>query len=93
MLWDADFLLGEKVSGDKEKYVLCEINVSSVSPFPDVAIEPLTAATSKVLATIISQHARSPAGRSNAHRALWLFAARAIPRRAGHRANNLPGQS
>lgn len=58
MLWDADFLLGEKVSGGKEKYVLCEINVSSVSPFPDVAIEPLTAATSKVLATISSQHAR-----------------------------------
>ena len=58
MLWDADFLLGEKVSGGKEKYVLCEINVSSVSPFPDVAIEPLTAATSKVLATTSSQHAR-----------------------------------
>ena len=58
MLWDADFPLGEKVSGGKERYVLCEINVSSISPFPDVAIEPLTAATSKVLATISSQHAR-----------------------------------
>ncbi len=38
MLWDADFLLGEREEGGQERYVLCEINVSSVSPFPDSAI-------------------------------------------------------
>lgn len=43
LLWDADFLLGERIA-DEERYVLCEINVSSVSPFPPSAIAPLTAA-------------------------------------------------
>lgn len=41
MLWDADFLRGERPGGGEEKYVLCEINVSSVSPFPPSAIDPL----------------------------------------------------
>ena len=45
MLWDADFLLGERDDSGAEKYVLCEINVSSVSPFPDAAIELLVEAT------------------------------------------------
>jgi hypothetical protein len=40
-LWDMDFLLGPKDSGGRDTYVLCEINVSSVAPFPDSAIEPL----------------------------------------------------
>ena len=36
-LWDADFLYGPKtVSGD-DTYVLCEINVSCVTPFPPEA--------------------------------------------------------
>jgi hypothetical protein len=41
MLWDADFMLGERSPGEPERYVLCEVNVSSVSPFPESAIEPL----------------------------------------------------
>jgi hypothetical protein len=45
MLWDADFLLGERAPGEPERYVLCEINVSSVAPFPDAAIAPLVQAT------------------------------------------------
>jgi hypothetical protein len=45
LLWDADFLLGERAAGAPERYVLCEINVSSVAPFPDAAIAPLVAAT------------------------------------------------
>ena len=49
MLWDADFLLGEREDGGQERYVLCEINVSSVSPFPDSAIEPLVAGTCRAL--------------------------------------------
>jgi len=43
LLWDADFLLGER-NGDEECYVLCEVNVSSVSPFSPSAIAPLVAA-------------------------------------------------
>jgi hypothetical protein len=43
LLWDADFLLGER-HADEERYVLCEVNVSSVSPFPESAIAPLVAA-------------------------------------------------
>ena len=44
LLWDADFLLGEAEPGAPERYVLCEINVSSVSPFPPSAVAPLVAA-------------------------------------------------
>ena len=40
MLWDCDFLRG---AGDDD-WVLCEINVSSVAPFPDAAIAPLVQA-------------------------------------------------
>lgn len=39
LLWDCDFLFGGAAG-----YVLCEINVSSVSPFPPSAIAPLVAA-------------------------------------------------
>lgn len=45
LLWDCDFLLGERSSDGAERYVLCEINASSVAPFPDSAIDPLVAAT------------------------------------------------
>ena len=45
LLWDCDFLRGEPTRDGDERYVLCEINVSSVAPFPDSAIEPLVAAT------------------------------------------------
>jgi hypothetical protein len=50
MLWDADFLLGERSAHEPERYVLCEINVSSVAPFPDAAITPLVSATCERLA-------------------------------------------
>jgi hypothetical protein len=40
LLWDADFLLGEGPG----RYVLCEVNVSSVSPFPESAIPALVEA-------------------------------------------------
>lgn len=45
MLWDCDFMLGPKDASGADSYVLCEINVSSVSPFPDSALEPLARAT------------------------------------------------
>ena len=44
LLWDCDFLHGEPPREGDERYVLCEINVSSVAPFPDSAIEPLVSA-------------------------------------------------
>jgi hypothetical protein len=50
LLWDADFMLGERGAGSEERYVLCEINVSSVSPFPESAIEPLVRAAGLALA-------------------------------------------
>jgi hypothetical protein len=50
LLWDCDFLLGERAAGQPERYVLCEVNVSSVSPFPPSSIEPLVAATKAHLA-------------------------------------------
>jgi hypothetical protein len=39
VLWDCDFLLGPKTDAGGDTYVLCEINVSSVSPFPDSAVD------------------------------------------------------
>ncbi|MDQ6629535.1 MAG: hypothetical protein M3Z29_13995 [Pseudomonadota bacterium] len=44
LLWDCDFLHGEPAREGDDRYVLCEINVSSVAPFPDSAIEPLVRA-------------------------------------------------
>jgi hypothetical protein len=44
LLWDCDFMRGETAAGGIERFVLCEINVSSVSPFPPSAIAPLVAA-------------------------------------------------
>jgi hypothetical protein len=49
LLWDCDFLFGERAAGDAERHVLCEINVSSVSPFPPSAIDPLVAAVQRRL--------------------------------------------
>ena len=38
VLWDVDLLLGPRDEAGNDTYVLCEINVSSVSPFPDSAL-------------------------------------------------------
>jgi glutathione synthase/RimK-type ligase-like ATP-grasp enzyme len=46
LLWDADFFLGPKDSRGNDTYVLCEINVSCVTPYPEWA-NPLIAATLK----------------------------------------------
>jgi uncharacterized protein DUF6815 len=45
ILWDADFLYGEKDADGADTYVLCEINVSSVYPFPDDALDPISTET------------------------------------------------
>ncbi len=51
-LWDCDFMFGEPLVGATERYVLCEINVSSVSPFPDSAVRPLVLAVQRRLEQI-----------------------------------------
>jgi hypothetical protein len=51
LIWDADFLLGEKDENGADTYVLCEINVSSVFPFPDDALAPLADAARQMLLT------------------------------------------
>jgi hypothetical protein len=39
VIWDADFFINESnIPDTRKKYSLCEINVSSVSPFPESAI-------------------------------------------------------
>jgi hypothetical protein len=37
IIWDADFLYGPRDAAGQDSYVLCEINVSSVFPFPEQA--------------------------------------------------------
>jgi hypothetical protein len=44
LLWDCDFMLGEMTADGAQRFVLCEINVSSVSPFPPSSIAPLVEA-------------------------------------------------
>jgi hypothetical protein len=41
VIWDADFLYGPKTQSGEDTYVLCEINVSAVFPFPDQAVEKI----------------------------------------------------
>ena len=44
LLWDCDFMLGAPTADAAQRFVLCEINVSSVSPFPPSSIAPLVEA-------------------------------------------------
>ena len=37
VIWDADFLYGPKTPDGDDTYVLCEVNVSAVWPFPPMA--------------------------------------------------------
>jgi hypothetical protein len=41
LLWDMDFMHGAPAADGTSRHVLCEINVSSVSPFPPSCIAPL----------------------------------------------------
>jgi hypothetical protein len=44
LLWDADFLFGPQSSDGNDSFLLCEINVSCVSPYPDGAPHGLAVA-------------------------------------------------
>jgi hypothetical protein len=43
-LWDADFLYGPKTEDGSDTHVLCEVNASSVAPYPDSAAPKVAAA-------------------------------------------------
>jgi hypothetical protein len=45
ILWDCDFPLGPKEESGEDTYVLCEINVSSVAPYPESAVSYIADAT------------------------------------------------
>ncbi len=45
ILWDCDFLLGPKNDRGEDTYVLCEINASSIAPFPESAAPYVARAT------------------------------------------------
>jgi len=49
ILWDCDFMFGPKKTSGEDTYVLCEINVSSVAPFPDSAAPVIADAVLKQL--------------------------------------------
>lgn len=45
VIWDADFLYGAKDEHGEDGYVLCEINVSAVWPFPSMAATTIASNT------------------------------------------------
>jgi len=49
ILWDCDFLLGPRDAAGRDRYVLCEINVSSVAPYPDSAVPRIVDAIARRL--------------------------------------------
>jgi hypothetical protein len=49
LIWDADFLYGPKTATGEDTYVLCEINVSAVFPFPDQALPKLAQAAASAI--------------------------------------------
>lgn len=49
ILWDCDFLLGPKSADGADTYVLCEINVSSVAPFPESAVQHVLDSTIRMI--------------------------------------------
>jgi hypothetical protein len=59
-IWDADFLFGPKTPAADDTYVLCEINVSAVWPFPPTAAPAI--ATAALARTRAARALRLPAG-------------------------------
>jgi hypothetical protein len=62
VIWDADFLYGPKTAAGDDTYVLCEVNVSAVWPFPPMAAPTVAAAT--LDRTQAARALRPPADRS-----------------------------
>ena len=49
VIWDADFFINSMVPNSPGRYTLCEINVSSVSPFPESAIRFIVSAVTQIV--------------------------------------------
>ena len=49
LIWDADFLYGPPTDTGEDTYILCEINISSVLPFPERAPRALALAVQQRL--------------------------------------------
>ncbi|GMV83289.1 MAG: hypothetical protein AMXMBFR7_44730 [Planctomycetota bacterium] len=56
VIWDVDFLYGPKDASGVDTYALCEINVSSVYPFPDSALPALAQATRSAVQNHRARH-------------------------------------
>ncbi len=52
IIWDADFLYGPKAKTGEDTYVLCEINVSAVFPFPEQATPKIANAVASRIASM-----------------------------------------
>jgi hypothetical protein len=63
-LWDADFLYGQKAPDGRDTYVLCEINVSSVAPYPDSAAPKVAEAVLAGVRSAIVVRCRTPTSES-----------------------------
>jgi hypothetical protein len=60
VLWDADFLFGPKTPRGHDSYVLCEINASSVTPFPPEAVPLLARVTAQAVAAAAARRLPTP---------------------------------
>lgn len=60
VLWDCDFLLGRPGARGEDTYVLCEINVSSVAPYPESAIPFVVEATLAGMRSARPNHGLAP---------------------------------
>jgi hypothetical protein len=58
VLWDADFLFGPQTASGEDSYLLCEINASSVIPFPPEAVPELARATLRAVAAARARRCR-----------------------------------
>lgn len=52
LLWDADFFLGDPAGSE---FILCEINASCVSPFPESAISPMISELDRRISARLSE--------------------------------------
>jgi len=54
VIWDADFFINSVQPDSPGRYTLCEINVSSVSPFPESAVPVIVEETRKAIGGVSS---------------------------------------
>ena len=51
VIWDADFFINSMQPDSTGRYTLCEINVSSVSPFPESSIPVIVEEVNRIVRT------------------------------------------